>query len=203
MDVMDKFLGGNFRVGNATDTKEDKIEFLKLLDERGVKWRSGHKLFEWDFALNKGCYSIGTHDGYLGHGYSEGAISIKEFLRMYKEEQIMFEKSDLKSGMLVELRNGRYYTVVMDYETEHHGTGAMFGKGGGFIHIDIYNNDLTNNLLGEFDIVKVYKPKCDGDVLSDDIHDFNLIWEREQIKEMTVDEISEALGYKVKVVGNN
>ena len=30
-----------------------------------------------------------------------------------------------------------------------------------------------------------------------------LIWKREEVKELTVDEVSEKLGYKVKIVGSD
>lgn len=33
------------------------------------------------------------------------------------------------------------------------------------------------------------------------MEEYDLLWQREEVKEMTVDEISELLGYKVKIVG--
>ena len=62
------------------------------------------------------------------------------------------------------------------------------------LYEDNINDDLTNNggRGSRFDIVKVERPKK-----------YKTVYEREEeekVREMTVEEISKALGYEVKVV---
>lgn len=105
------------------------------------------------------------------------------------EERIM--KKDLKENDIVTLRNGDRLVLV----------------GEDFIDLsdDNGNNlcdlsDLDNNLecvkcygkVEDCDIVKVERPV-----------EYETVFEREDVQELTVDEISERLGYKVKVVGED
>lgn len=93
--------------------------------------------------------------------------------------------SDLQFADILTLRNGERYVVA---------NGCMYEEDNDyFCNEDYlennYNNDLTRETgVREYDIVKVERA---GQV----------IYERkEEAKEMTVEEISEALGYEVKVV---
>ena len=94
-------------------------------------------------------------------------------------EPIKFTKSDLKDGDKITLRNGEVGIYTGD-ETYIDGLCNC--------HI---NNDLTNNGSrgSELDIVKVERPRK-----------YKTVYEREKVREMTVEEISKELGYEVKVV---
>lgn len=92
---------------------------------------------------------------------------------------------DLQFADILTLRNGERYVVVEDY---------MCGEGGSYYCdcdtlTEEYNDDLTRKSGAiDNDIVKVERS---GEI----------IYERkEEVKEMTVEEISKALGYEVKVV---
>lgn len=100
-----------------------------------------------------------------------------------------FTKEDLQSGMVVKLRNGRKYLVVED---------LLIGRDG-FMRLYKYNDDLTLNTGTEYDIVMVYK-KTDswGEGFVSGLHHGNIIWEREEIKEFTMQEIADKLGIPVK-----
>ena len=94
-------------------------------------------------------------------------------------------RNDLKFGDILTLRNGDRYVVADGY---------MYGEDYCYDldsdKIDLwYNDDLTERENDkEQDIVKVERLD-------------NVIYERkEEAKEMTVEEISKALGYEVKVV---
>ena len=71
---------------------------------------------------------------------------------------------------------------------------------------DNYNNDLT--CKGEnrkYDIMKVYAQYrghfIDGTVLQKNaIRHMDLIWERVEVKEMTIPEIEKKLGYPIKII---
>ncbi len=101
-------------------------------------------------------------------------------------------KSDLKTGMWVELRNGNSHIVLLDTPNE----GDVLG-GNGWNRFSSYSRDLTNRSYKTLDIVKVFEVHP-TDAFSGE--DKKLIWEREETKEMTVAEISKKLGFDVKVV---
>ena len=99
--------------------------------------------------------------------------------------------NDLQFADVVTLRNGERYVVADDYL---YGEDDDYYIDSRYIE-DYYNNDLTyNEDDGDYDdegydIVKVER-------------NGSIIYEREEtkVKEMTVAEISEALGYEVKIV---
>lgn len=109
-------------------------------------------------------------------GYCRGFIIADEWC--IESEEKKMRKSDLKYGDKLTLRNGAvgYYEEDMD-----------------IAGLEMHNikNDLTNNGVSHevLDIVKVERPV------------YTTIFEREEeVKEMTVAEISKALGYNVKIV---
>ncbi len=90
---------------------------------------------------------------------------------------------DLQFADILTLRNGERYVVTDGY---------MHGENSGYYCDcdeldDEYNDDLTRDGNKAHDIVKVERA---GQV----------IFEREEVIEMTISEISEKLGYEVKVV---
>lgn len=96
-----------------------------------------------------------------------------------------FKRDDLQFADIITLRNGERYVVAV---------GSMYGENGYYNRDcdtiwDWYNLDLTQNEdEREEDIVKVERSG-------------KVIYERsEAVREMTVEEISKALGYEVKVV---
>ena len=88
------------------------------------------------------------------------------------------KKSDLKNGMVVEMRDEGNYLVV----------GDKFLKYDGFMRISDYNDDMRfgNKDSYGFDIMKVYAEVMDLKELDDDTK--RLIWERRP--HLTNDEIA-------------
>ena len=113
------------------------------------------------------------------------------------------KKSDLKTGMVVELRNGDKYLVMLNPDCEGR---ELIRFNGGYMSLNAYDNELMLKKLNEnFDIVKVYS--AEGSIcwlLGDkELVKFKPIWEREGIaKEMTVKEVEKELGYKIKIVSD-
>ena len=101
-----------------------------------------------------------------------------------------FKKSDLKNRMVVAYRDGRRRMIVDDL-----GIGDN-----GFLTLCSYDNNLNytknNHLL---DIVKVYDKV---NTLKGIEHNglLNLLWERSEVKEVTMTEVEEKFGCKVKIV---
>lgn len=115
-----------------------------------------------------------------------------------------FNKSDLMSGMVVEYRNGKRRTVILDcvINEESHLDDILVGSAGErFTWLDNFNDDLTHESKEELDIVAVYTQPFDEDRAYDcDINGDALdkIWERETPKklcEMTLAEVLSAMGY--------
>lgn len=116
--------------------------------------------------------------------------------------------SDLKTGMHVITRNGDEYVVMRDVVTHADGqTGTspiiMTNiKYCAWLNLKEYAEDLTL-YDNEFGIQKVYMPRYYRSlVTSVEIkpEDFVLIWKRPTKKQMTLEEIEEALGYEVEIV---
>lgn len=126
-----------------------------------------------------------------------GGYSLEGIGYFFAEEWLApaddFTKADLKEFDIVEFRNGRQALITMDI---------------GFVNLIVcgftfgtWNNDLKDNTgVDKYDIMKVYRPTDNIPTDKSKWKDLPLIYERTEVKEMTVEEISKALGYEVKVV---
>lgn len=113
------------------------------------------------------------------------------------------KKSDLKTGMVVEIRNGEKYLVMLNPDCKDK---ELINFKGGYMPLSNYNNELMLKKFNKgFDIVKVYSVGSSIYWLLSDKErmEFKLIWKREEeTKEMTVEQIEKELGYKIKIVGD-
>lgn len=182
-------------------------ELMKILHSKGYEWACGNSALEWD------PYSQTYQDDDAGveieitpsktirYGFSNHnnnmsftAFKIKEGIKVDN-----FTKADLKDGMVVCSRQGKYY--------------MYFEKFGKFVrntaHMDLssYDNNLkyTNRVLGNdnrLDIMQVYEvTNLNCLDLTSQSHNFNLLWSRPEEVVMTISEIEEKLGIKnLKVV---
>ena len=96
-------------------------------------------------------------------------------------------KDILEPGMIFECRNGYKYMFISENYA---------------INEARYINDIFNeNGVREWDIVKIYEKKESGSLKYNLENTENVIWEEKApVKEMTIKEISEKLGYEVKVI---
>jgi len=108
-------------------------------------------------------------------------------------------KNDLTNGMVVVTLNRIKYLVCK--------TDKIFRFIGLERAIDssCFSDDLLHHATGDYDIMEVYelsnKYTHPLSIILNYVEDSCLcIWKRKETKEMTVAEISEALGYEVKVV---
>lgn len=104
------------------------------------------------------------------------------------------KEEDLRSGMVVKLRDGRLGLVV-----EHDGTIRIALHGGYLDMGDYYNNLIAFGGLRDFDIMAVGKTVA-GNLLNMDESYVTIIWTRKEAKKMTISEIEKELGYKIEVV---
>lgn len=98
-------------------------------------------------------------------------ISFEEWRRRF----MAFKMQDLKSGMIVELRNGCRYLVAGENMANFYSSTSIYN----------YNEDLEALCNPKLDIVKVYKAKhgnLDPDYFNEHLE---LIWERDENIEIT------------------
>lgn len=155
----------------------------------------------------------GLMDKWLGKVMTIESIDILNYYRMQEdtekwawyEEMIEGEvtgmtKSDLIAGKhVVETRDEEKYLIFDSKKGKF-----MFGVRGGFMDLKDYDESLK--LIDNyeyFDITKVYELKCPASQCSikERCEEYlNLIWERTEPKEMTMEELEKELGYPVKIV---
>lgn len=106
------------------------------------------------------------------------------------------ELKDLKTGMVVELRNGDKYLVINQ-------AGKLSGiRENSYITFNslyAYKSDMTWPNDSCLDIVKVFCPSLSSfrTMLK---NERNCIWTRDEKRKMTVSEICKELGYEVEIV---
>ena len=119
-------------------------------------------------------------------------------------------KSDLKTGMIVKTRCGNYYRVFLDSITNASYCGNIKDRlvqiepnyGASWIDLDFVDDDLIYNssLNSDYTIVEVLVSQISCDLVKNHSLDAKVIWKREEVREMTMTELEEVLGYKVKIV---
>lgn len=106
---------------------------------------------------------------------------------------------DLKTGMIVTLRNGTSHIVMRDFIDE----GDLFvnmseNKIIGWLYLNDYTTDMKYKDVDAFDVMRVYRTCFYYDISSKEA----LLWERkDDYKEVTMQEIEEKFGCKVKIIG--
>ena len=105
---------------------------------------------------------------------------------------VEFTKADLKPGMVVEYMDGQRRIVLNDC--------FMNPNKKGYLDFSDFSDDLISRMADYTTIKKVYLSRSKNLSTYCDIKYLTLIWEREEVKEMTVAEIEKQLGYKVKIV---
>lgn len=140
---------------------------------------------------------MGTLRCYLP-GITETEIAIvhqwaKDHPIEVKEESKEMTKADLKTGMIVELRNGIKFTLFLntlpftdifdDYVTDFFCNGSKRE----WSYLEHYNDDLTffDRKLSEYDIIKIYQPSHPYSMqdLTYDFENWTLLWQRPEPKE--------------------
>lgn len=113
------------------------------------------------------------------------------------------KKSDLRTGMRVTLRNGKKRIVLLQFKHEYDKETDVIvdTQISSWNPLSSYDEDLKHRNYYDNDIVKIEVPEHVYVVFgTDSYHNYKMIWERNDTKEMTVEEIQQALGYKIKVV---
>lgn len=181
-------------------TEKEAKKFGRLMDSHGRQWFSinAPKDYEhntrWEDYDKETCYAF--NDGLYGdvRFLTRNGYTVLNFSDFDWSEEKLFTKADLKTGDFVVRANGREEMIVKEYD-------VSMSNSGGFTSLKSLNNDLTDN-NPTWEITKVYRPKVGSQCCFKHYENGTLIYDRsEQLVEMTIEEISKALGKKVKVVG--
>lgn len=117
-----------------------------------------------------------------------------------------FTKSDLKTGMRVTTKHGETYLVLKQFShTYNNDSDILVGYcGHSWEGLKNYNEDLTSRGDSSQNIVKVEVPNHCYSVLDqkyDSETAYKTLWNKNEIREVTLQEIEDQLGYKFKIVG--
>lgn len=156
-----------------------------------------------DIIAGDGSYVFGKLISYKDVG---GVISwLRELGYDFEEVNNMFDKDSLKTGMLVETKNGVIWMVLKNSIYEdillRVNNDSSVEKRIKFTEITKDLRHKTNDFLT---IVKVVRPQFFPDIfnLGAEIASSTVVYRREEPKELTVSQIEEILGYKIKVVAS-
>lgn len=172
---------GKFKIG-------DKV---KILDGRNkpsfrLTWSP-----IWVDGMNKYIGEVHTVKYICGAGdYSLEGINYS-----FAEEWLApaeFTKYDFKEFDVVEFRNGNKTLVINDIILGELSIGGFY--------LANWTDDLRDKYTDKYDIMKVYRPTDNIPTDKSKWKDLPVVYERTEVREMTIEEISEALGYEVKVV---
>ena len=156
------------------NSEEEAQEFIKEAYKQGFKWINnvcGNGKTCWYTGCSKIYYYLESNQ--ITWGTKDFDNDSIEYSTL-KEKIKTMTKSDLKNGMVVELRNGKRFLIVND---------RGFGEDSsitlnGFMGYDENLNDIMR--YSEFDIIKIYKTEGNTFKTLFNNERLSLIWERKK-----------------------
>ena len=162
------------------NSKEDAKEFIKEAYKQGFKWVN-----HIDGCEEKTRWFTGFSKIYYYLESNQITWDIKDFdndsieYSTLKEKIKTMTKSDLKNGMVVELKNGKRFLIVNDFGIGEDSCIKLDGLVGYDENLYDINGDST------FDITKIYISSGRTFKNLFDNERLNLIWEREEKQELS------------------
>ena len=156
------------------NSEEEAKEFIKEAYKQGFKWINnvcGNGKTCWYTGCSKIYYYL--EDNQITWGTKDFDNDSIEY-SILKEKIKTMTKSDLKNGMVVELRNGKRFLIVNDLGI---GKDSCI-KLDGLVGYDENLYDISG--FSEFDITKIYKTVGNTFRTLFDNERLSLIWEREE-----------------------
>lgn len=147
-------------------------------------------------AHEKGIYLVQFKNE--AYAYREKDIKLVE---VDTKEDKASPKSSIKSGDLVIDEHGNKYRAFLEYEDKFE-KGVLVKIGRRFyLPFKDFSNDLKlPTPYGSYSIEKIYTPKTPLDYNTDGLTRYDLKWSREKTKEMTLEEIQDALGILKRIL---
>ena len=182
-------------------TEEEANDFCKYMDSIGRRWCNNSTRYtennsyhvydsETTYSFNENAFC--DMKWHIEHGYT-----ILEWSDFMNGE---FTKTYLKSGDVVKFRNEQI-GIVCEFNDS-----KTIITNDGFVGFESLTEELTIPLISKYDIIAVRRPhkksECQFNAFKYEYG--TLIYEREECREMTIDEACEALGRlfneKIKIV---
>lgn len=182
-------------------TEEEANDFCKYMDSIGRRWCDDSTRYTENNSYNvygsKTTYTFNEnafadYDWHKTNGYT-----ILEWSDFTNGE---FTKAYLKSGDVVKFRNEQIGIVCKFNDSK-----TIITKDG-FVGFEGLTGELTTPLINKYDIIAVRRPhkKSECQFIAFKYEYGTLIYEREECREMTIEEACEALGKlfneKIKIV---
>lgn len=106
-----------------------------------------------------------------------------------------FTKADLKTGDVVKRRNG-------DVEIVNRELGMFIRSDSGWNDLDVINDDLSHSIGTKYDIIAVRRPnaKSHCSFYAFECEWGNLVYERKEVEEMTLEQVCKLLGKEIKII---
>ena len=176
-------------------TEKEAKSFCNYLHEHGKSWTNGDSYVrrtEWNKYKKDTCYNFNGAaycdlDYYKCEGYT-----ILEWADFTNDE---FYKGHLKTGDIIQCRDGKVGIINADL-------GMIIFKDG-WDDLNNFHYDLTStHEFHELDIMAVRRPKDKSDCgfRAFELNYGTLVYEREEVVEMTLAEVCKALGKNIKII---
>ena len=176
-------------------TKEEAEDFCNHLDSVGKTWRLGDRyLNNTRFETFKEKTAYDFHQGTWTEVdfYKKEGYTILEWSDFMKKKQ--FTKADLKNGDVILRRNEEVeiYNSTLD----------MCISKCSYNDLDSVDNNLTHQFNNEWDVIAVRRPKAKYEC---SFNAFNLsygdlVYERKEVEEMTLEQVCKLLGKEIKII---
>lgn len=135
--------------------------------------------------------------------YSNGEIGYCVFseVKPYKDEKKMFKKEDIKPGMVIVTDSNEKLIVVPNREGTLVLCSVSDGEMKGVEFVRYLGDDLTSRPRPTLTVSAIYSGVTGKDQFFPAMQFRECLWKREdEIKEVTMKEVEEMFGYKVKIV---
>lgn len=174
-------------------TGKEARDFCSYLKDIGRRWLSGKS---YDDKTKWNMFKENTVYYFNEGGYGEYNLAKKGGYKVIEWEDFMnnkFTKADLKTGDVILRRNGN--TEICNCELN------MLITQQGWNDLNDISNDLTDCCYGS-DIMAVRRPrnKCDCAFSAFEFKRGELVYERKEVEEMTLEEVCKLLGKEIKII---
>lgn len=186
-------------------TQKEAEEFCKYLHSVGRKWASGMRYDEQHYFGRYGihgvyCFNIGVKANLLDaicNGY--------KILKWSDFKNQKFSKANLKTGDVIKRRNGSVEVMLPSMGISLSTTGQMLLSS---LCEDLTyrkpDNEITDVPNADLDIIAVRRPtmplECGFEAFEKEYGE--IVYEREEVESMTLEDVCAALGKKIKIVEN-
>ena len=175
-------------------TEEEAKDFCNYLHSVGRKWSSGDLYTTTTYWMEYG----GDRVYYFNDGTHGGKRYVPDFYTILEWSDFMnneFTKADLKTGDVIQRRNGKVEIVFLPHQ-------ATICQDHGWNDLNLCQGDLTDKNNKAWDIVAVRRPERTGHCQFDTFELMlgTLVYERKEVEEMTLAEVCKLLGKEIKIV---